>query len=423
MKPARPPITAGLAVLARQGQLAVLAVLLVLASWAPPATAQALAEPRGAARGEQPVALESPAWLALMAEPLQQEDNLAYHAAETAGLWGHPDIALNLRLQLLVLHGQALGGAPVLADRGLKLGDLDLHSRPSRAELQAAWDEGLNRLGSRPAWDGRPPVQGLPAGAQALPGLPGFWRLPQDRLGVQLRMVNGSPLALALPGPLGLQLQAGIYTLALACAPPARGLRWPAGGTELLWCQGERPMETGAWAQLGQAQPRWRYVLPNEDAAVAAWVELMAGRPSWNLSELIERAAQCKNWPGCRTAPNPAVAALVQQRALDDAQAKEAQVKQRHQRRENASALWLWAGLIGGFAVFSLVARFHGVNVATFAAALPLLGITVWLLSQVRFPGGWGDLGLLILGLGSIGGFPLLLLGYRRLYLRFLAPR
>lgn len=344
--------------------------------------------PAHATTGE-PVALNSPAWRALMAQPVVQDDTLAYHAAALAGAWGRPAEKAVLVNALLQLHGLGLAGQPLPAT----LAELLARPPANTLALQAAWDAGLNHTWGQPDWEAEALPAGLAEGAQPWPGRPGFWRLPGGRLAARPAVQNRSKLVIVLPGPLQLQLllQGGDAALALDCTLQRGSVRLMPGERARWWCatRGAVP----AQALAAEHRALWSTAVPVPQADLDRWIDQLAGRPPAALAGLSGLYDDCRRLPNCgqgtRAAgsePSARWQAYQAERDEEDRRSLQRELKQR------ASERWFKAALVvAGFGIYVLVARAFGTFVATGASLLLVLGVTGWFAS--RTDGGlWGVL-------------------------------
>lgn len=334
-----------------------------------------------------PVALDSPAWRALLQQPLVQDDTLAYHAAALAGAWGRTAEKITLVNALLLLHGQALSGQALPAT----LGDLLGAPVPSPQTLQAAWDAGLNRAWALPTWESTVLPAGTAAKATPWPGRPGFWRLPGGRLAASPLVQNRATLVMVVPGPLQLVLQGGSGALAMDCTQQRGSVRLLPGEQARWWCTTRAAVPADALA----TEPRvlWSATVPLLQGDLERWTNQLAGRAPTSLTGLTDLHAQCRQRADCgqglRTPP--VEPPDVRQARL----ARELEERRRERLPElkrNAARRWYLAALVvAGFGLYALVARHWGRTPATVLAFTALL-VIAQVLAAGQGSGGWGAL-------------------------------
>jgi hypothetical protein len=367
-----------------------------------------------------PAALDSPAWRDLMAEPLVRDGTLAYHAAAVAARWGRHAEAAALQRHLLLQHGLALTSGPPQGT----LGALLAQPPPQTPSLQQAWDSGLNHAWADVVWDHVPPPLGLPEGAAPWPARPGFWRLRGAGLAAHAVVHNRSSLVVVLPGPLQLGLRGGETTLSLSCTMVASTGRWLPGESARFWCVSPGAVPDAAWSSLAGAAPTWRSNVPAGDAALSDWIDRLAGRQPTSVAALVERHAHCRDQKNCLQGTVPTSEELARWRAENAARepAARKRMERERARADGARALYVWGAIVGGFAVYALVARAAGTALATgLTIGLSVLA-AVWLFGAARSSDGWGALALLIVAFGAPVVGVMLSMIYRWLYRRFLAP-
>lgn len=379
---------------------------------------QALAAPKGDGGGAVgPVALDSPAWRDLMDQPLVQPDTMNFHAAALAGRWGRPGEAAALRDHLLMLHGQALAGAVA---RG-SLGDRVVDPPPAHGVIQAAWSAGLERAWPRIDWQAVPPSSMLPASAAAHSAQPGFWRLPDGRLGAHASVRNRSRFVIALAGPAYLELESGRTRLMLVCTSTGGARRWMPDESGSLWCTSTGSVSDAALADVADGAPRWNVALPSDAAGWDRWAEQLAGPVSAGVQRLITQRSHCRDQFNCRDGRIPTSDELAAQ--IQELLEREgAERIQRHERRQRAEGLWGLAALLGAFAVYVLIARAMGTTMATAASIVLVTGTSLVLLGAARGMGGWGALGVALAALATLVYGTLAAFAFRWLYRRFFAP-
>lgn len=378
----------------------------------------ALAAPGGNGGGTVgPVALDSPAWRDLMDQPLAQPDSMNFHAAALAGRWGRPGEAAALRDHLLALHGQVMAGAVA---RG-SLGDRVAEPPPAHGAIQAAWSAGLEQAWPRIDWQTSPPPSAVPAGAALRSAHPGFWRLPDGRLGAHASVRNRSRFVIALAGPAYLELESGRTRLMLACTPTGGARRWMPDQSGSLWCTGPSSVTDAALADLADAAPRWNVALPSDAAGWDRWAEQLAGPVSAAMQRLITQRSHCRDQFNCRDGRLPTsdeLAAQIQERVAREG----AERMQRHERRQRAEGLWGLATLLGAFAVYVLVARAVGTALATGVSIVLVTGASLAIFAAARGSGGWGALAMFILSALTLVYGVMAAFAFRWLYRRFFAP-
>ena len=364
-----------------------------------------------------PVALDSPAWRDLMDQPLAQPDTMNFHAAALAGRWGRPGEAAALRDHMLALHGRALAGATA---RG-SLGDRVTEPPPAHGAIQAAWSAGLEHAWPRIEWQTSPPASAVPAGTAMRPAHPGFWRLPDGRLGAHASVRNRSGFVIALAGPAYLELESGRTRLMLVCTSPGGARRWVPGQSGSLWCTGTSSVSDAALADVADGAPRWSVALPSDAAGWERWAEQLAGPVSAGVQRLITQRSHCRDQFNCRDGRLPTSDELAAQNQ-ERRDREGAERIQRHERRQRAEGLWGLATLLGAFAVYVLVARAVGTAMATAASIVLVTGASLAIFAAARGSGGWGALGLALVALATLVYGTLAAFGFRWLYRRFFAP-
>lgn len=397
-----PPVKPGL--LGRQRGRPLPLLLLALLLWALPL-------PALPADAELPVPLAGPAWRALMAQPVQQDDTLAYHAAALAGTWGRPQEKHLLLAQLLQLHGQALAGQALPASLGEVLG----RPSPPPQQLQAAWDAALQHAWRDPAWDGEALPAGAAAGATAWPGQAGFWRLPDGRLAASPLVENRARLVLVLPGPLQLVLQAGGDAYTLDCKLQRGGVRLLPGERARWWCTSRSAVPAGALAAAPQLL--WSSRVPVAQAEIERWIEQLAGRAPASLAELTDLYALCRRFADCgqrpgATAPDPDAWARAQEaaRTRTERSASSRDLRQRAAERWNTAAL-----VVAAFGLYALVARALGRGWAS-VLSLPAVVALAWWMAAQGGGDGWARMAAVI-GFFLVAGIGLVLVAaYHFLY-------
>ncbi len=376
-----------------------------------------LAAPTGQGGGAVgPVALDSPAWRDLMDQPAAQTDTMNFHAAALAGRWGRPGEAAALRDHLLAMHGQALAGATV---RG-SLGDRVAEPPPAHGAIQAAWSAGLEQAWPRIDWQAAPPPSMLPASAAARSARPGFWRLPDGRLSAHASVRNRSRFVIALAGPAYLELESGRTRLMLVCTSTGGARRWMPDQSGSLWCTSTGSVSDAALADVADGAPRWNVALPSDAMGWNGWAEQLAGPVGPDVRRLITQRSHCRDQFNCRDGRIPTsdeLAAQVQERLAREG----AERTQRDQSRLRADRLWMLAALLGGFAVYVLIARAVGTAMATGASIVLVTGASLALFNAARGGGGWGALALMFVSMATLVYGVLAAFAFRWLYRRFFA--
>lgn len=391
-----------------------LAVVLAVFAGSSPARA---AKPGDGGGPVAPVALDSPAWRDLMAQPLAQADTMNYHAAAAAGRWGRPAEATALRDHLLARHGWAVAGQ---ASNG-SLDDVVTRPPPAQQAIQAAWAAGLERAWYRLEWQATAAPPGVAPGAAVRVAQTNLWRLPNGAVGGQAAVRNASRFVIALPGPVYLELESGRSRLMLTCSPTGDARRWRADQGAGLWCTGLSSLSDTALADLAGGAPRWNVALPGEPAGWDDWAARLAGTIPPDVQHMITRRSHCRDQFNCREGRLPTSDELME--ASRERQAREhAEMMKKEQRRERASILWSLATLLGAFAIYVLVARAVGTAMATATSIVLVTGASLALFGAARGMGGWGALGVVFAAAALLVYGTLAAFAFRWLYRRFFAP-
>lgn len=373
---------------------------------------------------EAPVQPGSPAWQALAALPLREGSTLNHGAAELLVQWRRPDEADALRRRLLALHWQACGDPSVLPPPGETL-ERWLRSEapaPSVDALADAWRRAMSAcLRAEPIRE-RPPADHIALDPVA--AVPGLWKPERHGYGLGMwRLTNTGSLALALQ-PLAVGLQWGTTVVPARCGLTRREPLLAPGASADWACALDAPLPPEA-----SGQPRWHWSPPSLVSEADRRAQAQRLQPqSTALSKLQLRHAGCESQGNCSEAQRRALAEAADAReqaastaaaALQTAQQEQ---RLRERREQKLKTLGLIAALIGGQALFVLLARASG---SLWPGRALVMAGAAWLsLLLLREAGessrdSFAPLVLAMAGVGAIGAGLLLCAVYGFVYQRF----
>ncbi len=370
-----------------------------------------------------------------MGQSVHDGDSMAFGAADLLELWRQPEGASRLRRALLITHLKAAVTPSAMPQEGAKLAAVWAASEPPPAldeiqtALEAALQQGLQLSPS--AVPPQAPGDWVP---EAVPGMPGFWRLPKTgSVLVSMELRNKALLNLALANAeldatWNGQAQAPSQPLQLRCVLLQPQIQVAPQMKGLLNCVG------AALPQGIRGPPdqwRWRPALLSSDASLKSLAAALANPRSRRFLSLAASMNDCQSQGNCSDAQHQhqqeqaaaKAQAAREAAAADQAQRQHAAVQEA--RTDRNKRLLLLAAIVLGQFVFIGVAR------ATGSSVLPCVlvlggsgGFSAWIVQSTTRTSA-DALSLTVMGmvaLGVLGAGAVLCGVYATVYRRFFAP-